>query len=216
MRPNLSQALPLISSLLMVSYLLSPTVVQAQGSQIDHDASVFAVITHKAGLAAKLAHNHLVVAQGYDAALSLDPQNPAATSFRLDAPAAELVVDDSATQKAWYPRLAELGILDEPFKDIDDGDRGKIHKSMVGKKQLAVDKHPRILAQVLSVSEASGGPEGFPYSVELSIEIVGKTVKKSLAGTLGGHDGSSGRGSVRRAAIHGLRHRGPIPPCSAR
>ena len=151
--------------------------------QIDREASVFAVVTHKAGLAARLAHNHLVVADDYTAQLDFDPERPEATSFRFETPAAKLTVDDPAAQERWYPRIAELGILTEPFGEVSEGDRGKIHESMVSKKQLNVKSHPTLRAEIVGVTEGGGATaEGFPFTVRLKIEIVGKTVEKAVAG----------------------------------
>ncbi len=155
----------------------------ASSVEIDREASVFAVVTHKAGLAARLAHNHLVIASDYEVTLDFDPEKPEATSFRFEAPAAKLKVDDPAAQKRWYPRIAELGILSEPFGEVPEGDRKKIYDSMVSKKQLNVQSHPTIRAEIVGVSGAGdSGTEGFPFSVRLRIEIVGKSVEKTVAG----------------------------------
>ena len=163
-----------------LALLLLSSPIQGQEVEIDSEASVLAVITHKAGLAAKLAHNHLVVARSYEASLQFDPAEPATARFRLEAPVAQLVIDDAAEQARRYPRIAELGILDEPFAEISAKDRDKIRKAMVGKKQLNLEAHPKLSAEIVSISARSD--EAFPWAVELKIEIVGQAVTRTVAG----------------------------------
>ncbi len=185
--------LGLMASLTALLFMVALPASAAEGAsqmKIDPEASVFAVVTHKAGLAARLAHNHLVVAGDFEASLGFDPENPKATTFRFEASAAQLTVDDPAAQSRWYARIAELGILSEPFGEVSEGDRAKIHKSMVGKKQLDVERHPKIRAEIVSVTKGgSAQPEGFPFSVRLRVEIVGKSVEKTLAGRFEHHGG---------------------------
>ncbi|MCG8463033.1 MAG: hypothetical protein MI919_42665 [Holophagales bacterium] len=153
----------------------------ARAYEVDREASVFAVITHKAGLAARLAHDHLVVAGDVESELRFDPSAPDRARFTLTAPSASLVVDDPAAQARWGPRIVELGILEQVFGELSEGDRRKIHESMVGKKQLRVEEYPRIRAEVLGITEGGSTP-GFPYTIHLEMEVVGKSSKGFLAG----------------------------------
>lgn len=156
--------------------LASTAAAQEPTVTIDKDASVFAVITHKAGPAAKFAHNHLVVAGAYDVELSLDPDAPAQASFRLSTTAQDLVVDDPGLQEAWYPRLAELGILNEPFAEISDKDRGKIRKSMLSKKQLNAEATPTLAVTLLSISKTESGEE-HPFQLKLKMDVAGRSAE---------------------------------------
>ena len=61
---------------------------------IDGENSIFAVITHKAGIIARLAHNHLIYAQDYDADLTIDGDDISTASFRNEFPVENLVVSD--------------------------------------------------------------------------------------------------------------------------
>ncbi|MEM7583661.1 MAG: YceI family protein [Acidobacteriota bacterium] len=145
--------------------------------------SVFAVVTHKAGLAAGMAHNHLIAAADHQAALSFDPAKPLETSFELRAEAAKLEVDRGDLQQTWYPRLEALGVLDEPFGEVSEKDRAKIHDSMVSKGQLNAENFPQITATLLSVSEkaTTQGDVAFPYEAKLRLEVRGKAVEKLVA-----------------------------------
>ena len=64
------------------------------------EESVFAAVTQKEGFAARLAHNHLIVARAYSARLDFDPENPDETEFELKAQAPDLIVDDPEGARA--------------------------------------------------------------------------------------------------------------------
>lgn len=159
--------------------------------EIDASRSVFAVVTHKGGLAAGQAHNHLVVADGSKAELSFDPKAPLDAAFALEVAVTDLVVDDSEKQKTWYPRLEELGILDEPFGDVSEKDRAKIRKAMLSDKQLDAKAFPKIKARVTKVAEepSTVGGVKMPYAVTLEIEVHGKKAEKQVAARFEKADG---------------------------
>ena len=124
---------------LQAGVLLCPGSAGAEWS-VDQEASVFAVVTHKEGLAAGLAHEHFVVAKGLEADLrpgglfSSEDETPAAATIEL--PVERLQVDDPVLASAWQERLLELRLIAEPFAELSDKDRRKIRRSMLGKKQL--------------------------------------------------------------------------------
>ena len=95
-------------------------------------------------------------------------------------PAASLVIDDPELQARWQDRIIELGILDERFGEISEKDRGKIRKSMVSKKQVDADRHPRLRAEIVSV--AARDDDTHPYTIELKVEIVGQSVTQGMVG----------------------------------
>lgn len=150
------------------------------------DQPFFALITHKAGFAKGRAHNHLIVAGSPEVRLDFDAANPLETRFQMTTLAEQLVVDDPELQKAWYPRLEQLGILDEPFKGANGKQRAKIRATMLGPKQLHADRFPTIEARILSVLDKPSyyGGETFPYEVALKFSVHGQTATAPLAGRL--------------------------------
>jgi len=144
--------------------------------------SILAVITHKAGFAAGLAHDHLVAAGTYDAKLAFESDSLSTTRFELRLRCEDLVVDDPALRRTWFPRLQEIGILEEPFGEVADADRVKIREAMLGRKQLDGEAHPVISATLLSVREAGddSADDTFPLRVNLALEVHGQRVEREL------------------------------------
>ncbi|MEM7349647.1 MAG: YceI family protein [Acidobacteriota bacterium] len=172
----------IIHLLVVLALAFSPSLAAGE-VELDPAESVLAVITHKAGIAAKKAHNHLIAAPVSEAKLSFDPAEPMNASFRLDFAAEQLAVDPWDLEQTWYPRLETLGILDEPFTEIADKDRQKIRKSMLSDDQLDAAKFPRISAEVTRLEEGAsthGGVE-FPYSAKLRFNVHGQNVEKTVA-----------------------------------
>ncbi|MEO1370149.1 MAG: YceI family protein [Acidobacteriota bacterium] len=147
------------------------------GWAVDHGASVFAVITHKDGVAARLAHNHLVTAGEVDAELVFDPEAPESAGFRFEAPVEALQVDDPAAQAKWFPRIAELGLLDEEFTEVDAKDRAKIRKSMLSRKQLDVESYPTLSGATAAIKRDSEGL----YVVELELTVKGQAASRPVS-----------------------------------
>lgn len=178
----------LLAAFFLAGVLVAPALL-AQETVFHRDSSVFAVVTHKAGVAAKLAHNHLVVATDYTLDGNFDPAEPTATRLTLDASVQGLVVDDAAQHQAWQDRIIALEILGEPFGELKDSDRKKIRKSMLSKGQLNVEKHPRLSAEIVGITDSGSGD--FPYRVRLKVDIVGQSVETELTGRVessaGGH-----------------------------
>jgi len=154
------------------------------------DDSIFAVITHKAGFAAGLAHDHLVSADPQAVSLQFDAAAPTRTTMEFVVAAEELTVDDPELRGRWSPRLMELEILEESLGELPEKDRGKIRKAMLGTKQLAAEKFPKIEARIIGVG-AAAEPEGdfFEYQVNLALTVHGKTVTRSVSAGFSVSDG---------------------------
>lgn len=157
----------------------------AAGDSVDLDleASVVAVLTHKAGLAAGLAHDHLIAAGDPEIELDFDPAAPGETACSLHLRSDALRVDDADLERRTYPLLEAWGLLDEPFAELSDKDRGKIRKAMLGKDQLAADDHPEISARLVALEESESqlGKETFEWRATVALTVRGKTIEKSLA-----------------------------------
>lgn len=166
----------------LLSFLMTGTEPATELTVADGD-SIFAVVTHKAGLFSGQAHNHLVAAGVYAARLEASAAAVDATVFEIELAAADLVVDAPELQAAWYPRLAALGILGEPFGEVSEKDREKIRESMLGKKQLDAERFPRIRARITGVAEEAStlGEVEMSYRVTLAFEVHGVTVERPVA-----------------------------------
>ena len=92
------------------SLLLAPGADAAE-LQIRKDVSVFAIVTHKAGLAKGKAHNHFVTAGDYTVRVQAEAGRMDTAVFEIELATEDLVIDDPDLQTKWYPRLAALGIL---------------------------------------------------------------------------------------------------------
>lgn len=147
------------------------------------EESVFAIVTHKAGLFSGQAHDHFVAAGSYAARLAASRAAVDRTVFEIELAAADLVVDSPELQKTWYPRLEALGILDEPFGEVTEKDRGKIREAMLGKKQLDAQRFPRLRARVAGVVEETStlGEAEMTHRVTLAFEVHGETVERPVA-----------------------------------
>ena len=145
---------------------------------VDQEESVVAVVTHRAGFAARLAHNHMVVAKDYLVRISIDPDNLGRTVFDLEALAMDLQVDDPELKTRWEPRLAELDIVDELGSPGPD-DRAEIRETMLSDDQLDAESFPRISVTLLNVREepTTRGDTEFPYVVEIAMRIREETAR---------------------------------------
>lgn len=157
---------------------------------IDPDRSIFAVITHKAGIAARLAHDHLVVAVSPSLALDFDPQQPAATRFTFVTRVAALEVDPPAARAAWKQRLEELAIHSGDLPPVPDSDRSKVRAAMLGASQLDAARFPEIRAEVLRIESRASSPQS-PGTAE------------SAAPVASAKPGDSDGEAVVRITIHG-------------
>ena len=127
---------------LLVAACAHGTVSSAAELRIVEAESIFAVVTHKAGFASGRAHNHFITAGTYKARLEGIENSADGASFEIEVDAEHLRVDVEQESSRWYPRLEALGILAEPFGPLDDADRTKIWRSMLG-PQAARRRPPR-------------------------------------------------------------------------
>ena len=147
-----------------------------RAAEVVTDESVFAVITHRGGVAKRLAHNHFIYATGYNATLGGDWSQPESITLDLGLEVKKLKLDDGSS-KPWLARLKALGIVEEAFSEQPEDRLQKIRKAMLGKKQLNATKHPRITAKIKSVSPQSKkvGDHQFALNIMVEVTITGKT-----------------------------------------
>lgn len=137
--------------------------------EVVEDESLFAVVTRKAGPAARFAHDHLVHPRRYDIELELDLDRPGATRMELAFDVEDLVVDDPVWQDRIQDRLQELGILDEPFQGASDSERDEIREEMLDSGQLDAAGHPRVRLVTRSVEPDPEHDEAFLVAFEMTV-----------------------------------------------
>jgi hypothetical protein len=150
---------------------------------VDLGRSLFAVVTRKAGPAARLAHDHLIVARAPRVELGFDPSAPEAARLVVTVPVQSLDVDPPAERKGRSPRLVELGLLDAGLPPVDEGDRGKVREAMLGDDQLDGARFPTVTAELVGLARRGGGEGarvalGWDATVRLTVR--GRTIEKKV------------------------------------
>jgi polyisoprenoid-binding protein YceI len=114
---------------------LSPAqaLAEAETYAISPAQSELLVFVHKDGIAARLAHNHIIYASIFDGTLTFDPVNHKKTRIKVTLQTQSLVADS--------PVLIKKYGVDN---DASLSDRGEIEKTMKGRLQLDVDRFPTI------------------------------------------------------------------------
>ena len=157
-------------------------VAEGASWTIDQAASVFAVVTQKAGFAARLAHNHLVVAGPSTIHLELDADRLERTAFGMVTSAHDLVVDDPEQRARWQDRIRDLDLVDE-LGAPGDSDREKIRDTMLSDEQLDAESDPEISVTLLGIApgETQSGSVTFPYFADIAVRVRGQTVEREVA-----------------------------------
>lgn len=155
---------------------------QAGGYTIDSAQSVFAVLTHKAGIAASLAHDHLVVAVAPAVTLDFDPLHPETTTCTVVVAADTLEVDAPARRAAWKGRLRDLGLQQGDLPPVPESDRKKVRAAMLGESQLGGAQFPEIRAQMLGLERGAAtaaAGEG-TWNLVLRLTIRERTLERKV------------------------------------
>jgi len=149
--------------------------------RVDPERSTFAVLTHRAGLGARLAHDHLILARGARAELGFDPAAPEATTFEFSIPVLALDVDPPAERAALAERLNVFGALSDPLPPVEEGDREKVRAAMLGPGQLYAERFPEVRAELVSLERRGGGGNArvaLGWNARVRITVRGRTVEK--------------------------------------
>ena len=166
---------------LTLSAALSIASAGAAEWQVDPAKSVLAVLTHKAGIASGLAHDHLVTAPVAGLALSFDSAAPEATRAALVVAVEALEIDHFAARRAYQARLQELGFGPATLAPVADSDRKKVRQAMLGESQLDALNFPEIRAELLSLVRAAAPRSAFDWTAKLRLSVHGKSVERDLA-----------------------------------
>ena len=149
---------------------------------IDTENSLIAVITHKAGKFAWLAHNHLIYAQEYEAELTIDGDDLTTAAFRIEFPAENLVVSDVEGHDRWNSSILKAGLLEKPLDKTSAKNREKIRQNMLSKKQLDAEKYPNITATLTRLREDTAEEPGHTHTHLATVEITlhGQTITRDF------------------------------------
>ena len=158
-----------------------PTVESGPRAMVFADESLFAVITHRGGLAGSLAHNHFVTADRYLADFLYDGADPTRSTLRFSTLVEDLTVDDPQLQSAWIDRVRTLGIVEE-FGDLSENDRTKVRGEMLDEDQLDPDNFPLIAALLRGISEQPNrvGEVDFTHVATVEVTVHGTTVTRDV------------------------------------
>jgi len=121
---------------LMLSLLVIASSANADEYTVDSTRSELVVRLFKGGIAAALAHNHVIRAIAFNGSADVDAGNPSGTSFSIEAQTASLRADE--------PDMREKYRLVEPMKDKD---RAKIQETMESPAQMDVARYPTMRFQ---------------------------------------------------------------------
>ncbi|NND71069.1 MAG: YceI family protein [Rhodothermales bacterium] len=163
--------------LLLVLLGLIPNINHADYDtfSVDSSQSVFAVVTHKGGIGAAFAHNHLISASSFQADLRMSEDNPALITFELDVAVDSLRVDHEPDVRRWEDRIAALGIEDK-LDTPGDRDRRRIRRTMLGNGQIDASSYPKISVRSGSIQEAElDWCSGQSHSADVDVTIKGTT-----------------------------------------
>lgn len=156
-------------------------VAAAEPYVIDHARSEIAVRVFRAGLAAFLAHDHVIRAAEWDATLDVN-RDPPALSADFRVPVDALVVDEPEARA----RHGLDGVL-------SDDDRASVRTTMLGPEQLDAARYPEIRFRAAEIDRAG---EGFRLAGELTLH--GQTKRITVPITVRDDGGTlTAHGSVR-------------------
>jgi polyisoprenoid-binding protein YceI len=113
---------------------------------IDPGQSALVVQVFKDGVAARLAHDHVVQARAFSGTVAYDPQKPDASSIEVKVEVASLQADEPATRR-------KFGLEGEPSAK----DRADIEAAMKSEGQLAALRFPSITFASTSIAKQPDG-----------------------------------------------------------
>ncbi len=160
------------------------SAASAETYAINSERSIFAVITQRGGIAARMAHDHLITADEYRA--TVDVTDGTVTGFTFKCGTKQLQVDDPALKDHWSTTFQDAGVLAAPFKAISAGDRDTVREHMLDTDQLDVKQYPDVEAAVISISLRENTFKGTTYSHVATLEFTvhGNTVTRDVAANI--------------------------------
>jgi len=171
-------------ALLLLYAGFAGSLTAAETWSIPSNEAVFAVVTQRGGIAARLAHDHLITADSFTASLDTGPDG--ISGFTFESESAALVVDDPQKRDQLENRLIELGLLNSSFGALSESNREKIREHMLAGDQLGADEFPSIQSKVVSISEKEHEFMGYRYThrVEIECTVRGVTVNRAVSANI--------------------------------
>jgi polyisoprenoid-binding protein YceI len=114
---------------------------------IDPGQSALVVQIFRDGVAARLAHDHVVQARAFSGTVAYDPQKPDASTIQVKVEVESLQADDPATRR-------KFGLEGEPPSAKD---RADIAATMKSDGQLAAARFPSITFASTSIAKPTAG-----------------------------------------------------------
>ncbi len=178
-------------SIACVFIFLFGVIATADVFDVDPANALFAIVTHKSGPMAKMAHDHLIYTDKWKTEVSVDGDDMSTAKFQLQFPVTSLRVNIEDDSKKWYPKIHALAAQEKPFTKPSPKDRKLIVKHIVGKKQLNAAKYAEIKAELKSVlpKESTRGKTKFAYEAVIALTVCGKTVEYPFAANIDDKDG---------------------------
>jgi polyisoprenoid-binding protein YceI len=151
-------------SLLALAITVSAGPGEAASFTVDVSSSSLVVQLFRDGVAARLAHDHVVQARAFTGTMVYDPRNPDASSIQVTVEVGSLQADDPATRR-------KFGLSGE----ISESDRADIDKAMRSDGQLAAARFPSLSFKSSAIARQSDGR--FLVTGRLTIRGVTNEVK---------------------------------------
>jgi polyisoprenoid-binding protein YceI len=151
-------------SLLALAITVSAGPGEAASFTVDVSSSSLVVQLFRDGVAARLAHDHVVQARAFTGTMVYDPRNPDASSIQVTVEVGSLQADDPATRR-------KFGLSGE----ISESDRADIDKAMRNDGQLAAARFPSLSFKSSAIARQSDGR--FLVTGRLTIRGVTNEVK---------------------------------------
>lgn len=140
------RSLTLAGMLLIAMLSGSANTVDCADYVVDQARSELVVRLSKAGMAAAIAHNHVIRASEFSGEAVFDPEDLARASLHVEAQAGSLVADEPEVRRKY-------GLS----KGLSERDRRKIQKTMLSASQMDVAEHPMLEFCSTSVEEGAEG-----------------------------------------------------------
>lgn len=157
--------------------------LQAAQYVVAPEQSQVRILVYRAGALAKLGHNHVVSATGFQGTVDYRSDTPLQTTLSLRIPVAGLRVDEPHQRRAVGP----------PFTgEIEPQDAQATRENMLGPAVLDAARYPEVLVRTLSISgapphytvRAEVQVRGVEQQVELPVTVRADGVRLQAAGTL--------------------------------
>jgi polyisoprenoid-binding protein YceI len=130
----------------LLGVIASASPGQAASFTVDPARSSLVVQLFRDGVAARLAHDHVVQARAFAGTIVYDPRTPDAASIQVTVEVGSLQADEPATRR-------KFGLSGE----ISESDRADIDKAMKSDGQLAAARFPSLSFTSSAIARQSDG-----------------------------------------------------------